>query len=288
MMLHGCFKNMPKLIPLSSWKNNIWRVWKLKYLNFQIRSSRGSIPILFLSWPLTTNYSAFWSIRFFFVNTSILNGRNWSSYTTEFDEGRLNWCWKNKYNTSIYQVYKSNITHLISSRCCFLLFYIIGGREIKNDLYLHISGKSSNLTLCIYIYMSRLVNLPPPPSKGLYPPALMGGGWLTRRSGCVWVPRFEPRHSACYYFGVRSEDERWAEEERSRWVLDVSRAIRLATGITTENGSWFGFGFNAMIGLVKVGFFRKLLILLPKDSQKGLKMECRLIIEYHWMLGVLA
>eukprot|EP00435_Cladocopium_sp_Y103_P073379 s27_g43.t1 len=36
-------------------------------------------------------------------------------------------------------------------------------------------------------------------------------------------------HSACYYFGVRSEDERWAEEERSRWVLDVSRAIRLVT-----------------------------------------------------------
>ncbi|CAK9071292.1 Hypothetical protein (Fragment), partial [Durusdinium trenchii] len=36
-------------------------------------------------------------------------------------------------------------------------------------------------------------------------------------------------HSACYYFGVRSDDERWAEEERSRWVLDVSRAIRLVT-----------------------------------------------------------
>ncbi|CAE6933016.1 unnamed protein product [Symbiodinium sp. CCMP2592] len=37
------------------------------------------------------------------------------------------------------------------------------------------------------------------------------------------------RHSACYYFGVRSSDERWAEEERSRWVLDVSRAVRLVT-----------------------------------------------------------
>ncbi|CAE6946208.1 unnamed protein product [Symbiodinium natans] len=36
-------------------------------------------------------------------------------------------------------------------------------------------------------------------------------------------------HSACYYFGVRSTDERWAEEERSRWVLDVSRAVRLVT-----------------------------------------------------------
>ncbi|CAE8589001.1 unnamed protein product, partial [Polarella glacialis] len=36
-------------------------------------------------------------------------------------------------------------------------------------------------------------------------------------------------HSACYYFGVRGEDDRWAEEERSRWVLDVSRAVRLVT-----------------------------------------------------------
>jgi len=33
----------------------------------------------------------------------------------------------------------------------------------------------------------------------------------------------------CYYFGVRSEDERQAEEERSRWVLDFSRAMRLVT-----------------------------------------------------------
>mmetsp|Transcript_73857 Transcript_73857/g.193715 ORF Transcript_73857/g.193715 Transcript_73857/m.193715 type:complete len:344 (-) Transcript_73857:247-1278(-) len=33
----------------------------------------------------------------------------------------------------------------------------------------------------------------------------------------------------CYYFGVRSEDEQQAEEERSRWVLDFSRAIRLVT-----------------------------------------------------------
>lgn len=38
-------------------------------------------------------------------------------------------------------------------------------------------------------------------------------------------------HSACYYFGIRSEGEgeRWAEEERSRWVLDISRAVRLVT-----------------------------------------------------------
>eukprot|EP00439_Symbiodinium_sp_Y106_P013592 s6420_g1.t4 len=36
-------------------------------------------------------------------------------------------------------------------------------------------------------------------------------------------------HSACYYFGVRSTDERWAEDERSRWVLDVSRGVRLVT-----------------------------------------------------------
>eukprot|EP00931_Biecheleriopsis_adriatica_P119297 TRINITY_DN94536_c0_g1_i1.p1 TRINITY_DN94536_c0_g1~~TRINITY_DN94536_c0_g1_i1.p1 ORF type:complete len:461 (+),score=82.49 TRINITY_DN94536_c0_g1_i1:118-1500(+) len=34
---------------------------------------------------------------------------------------------------------------------------------------------------------------------------------------------------ACYYFGVRGEDERQAEEERSRWVLDISRAMRLVT-----------------------------------------------------------
>lgn len=80
----------------------------------------------------------------------------------------------------------------------------------------------------------------PPPSKDLYPPALIGGGGLVDqafrlRLGAS-VPLL-PRHSACYYFGVRSEDERWAEEERSRWVLDVSRAIRLATGIAT--GKWF-------------------------------------------------
>jgi len=35
--------------------------------------------------------------------------------------------------------------------------------------------------------------------------------------------------NTCYYFGVRGEDDRWAEEERSRWVLDVSRAVRLVT-----------------------------------------------------------
>lgn len=33
----------------------------------------------------------------------------------------------------------------------------------------------------------------------------------------------------CYYYGVRGEDEQWAEEERSRWVLDISRVIRLVT-----------------------------------------------------------
>ena len=34
---------------------------------------------------------------------------------------------------------------------------------------------------------------------------------------------------ACYYFGVRGENEREAEELRSRWVLDISRAMRLVT-----------------------------------------------------------
>mmetsp|Transcript_42176 Transcript_42176/g.76435 ORF Transcript_42176/g.76435 Transcript_42176/m.76435 type:complete len:408 (+) Transcript_42176:162-1385(+) len=33
----------------------------------------------------------------------------------------------------------------------------------------------------------------------------------------------------CYYFGVKGEDETQSEEERSRWVLDISRAIRLVT-----------------------------------------------------------
>lgn len=36
-------------------------------------------------------------------------------------------------------------------------------------------------------------------------------------------------HNACYYFGIRGKDERLVEEERSRWVLDVSRAVRLVT-----------------------------------------------------------
>lgn len=36
-------------------------------------------------------------------------------------------------------------------------------------------------------------------------------------------------HGICYYFGVRADDERQAEEERSRWVLDVSHAMRLVT-----------------------------------------------------------
>lgn len=35
--------------------------------------------------------------------------------------------------------------------------------------------------------------------------------------------------SICYYFGVRGEDEREAEDVRSRWVLDISRAMRLVT-----------------------------------------------------------
>mmetsp|Transcript_21535 Transcript_21535/g.73822 ORF Transcript_21535/g.73822 Transcript_21535/m.73822 type:complete len:500 (-) Transcript_21535:109-1608(-) len=33
----------------------------------------------------------------------------------------------------------------------------------------------------------------------------------------------------CYYFGVKGQDEHQAEEERSRWVLDISRAMRLVT-----------------------------------------------------------
>jgi len=33
----------------------------------------------------------------------------------------------------------------------------------------------------------------------------------------------------CYYFGVKGADEHQAEEERSRWVLDISRAMRLVT-----------------------------------------------------------
>lgn len=33
----------------------------------------------------------------------------------------------------------------------------------------------------------------------------------------------------CYYFGVKGADEHEAEEERSRWVLDISRAMRLVT-----------------------------------------------------------
>jgi len=33
----------------------------------------------------------------------------------------------------------------------------------------------------------------------------------------------------CYYYGVRGADESQAEEERSRWVLDISRAMRLVT-----------------------------------------------------------
>lgn len=33
----------------------------------------------------------------------------------------------------------------------------------------------------------------------------------------------------CYYFGVRGADERQAEDARSRWVLDISRAMRLVT-----------------------------------------------------------
>lgn len=34
---------------------------------------------------------------------------------------------------------------------------------------------------------------------------------------------------ACYYFGIRGVSERDAEEERSRWVLDISRIMRLVT-----------------------------------------------------------
>lgn len=33
----------------------------------------------------------------------------------------------------------------------------------------------------------------------------------------------------CYYFGVRGDDDTAAEEQRGRWVLDVSRAMRLVT-----------------------------------------------------------
>jgi hypothetical protein len=36
-------------------------------------------------------------------------------------------------------------------------------------------------------------------------------------------------HGICYYFGVRGVEERQAEEDRSRWVLDISRAMRLVT-----------------------------------------------------------
>lgn len=33
----------------------------------------------------------------------------------------------------------------------------------------------------------------------------------------------------CYYYGVKGKEEKLAEEERSRWVLDISRVIRLVT-----------------------------------------------------------
>eukprot|EP00439_Symbiodinium_sp_Y106_P013875 s5569_g1.t8 len=52
------------------------------------------------------------------------------------------------------------------------------------------------------------------------------------------------RHSACYYFGVRSTDERWAEDERSRWVLDVSRAVRLVTGMQAHSACYY-FGVRS-------------------------------------------
>lgn len=44
--------------------------------------------------------------------------------------------------------------------------------------------KSSNLTLCIYVMASQPTH---PPSKDLFPPALIGGGWLTRQAafGCL-------------------------------------------------------------------------------------------------------
>lgn len=36
-------------------------------------------------------------------------------------------------------------------------------------------------------------------------------------------------HGSCFYYGVRHSDDAAAEEERSRWVLDISRATRLVT-----------------------------------------------------------
>ena len=65
----------------------------------------------------------------------------------------------------------SSQANFLDSRCCSLLFYLICGREIKNDLYLHISGKSSNMTLCIYIYIYVTASQPtPPPPVRTYTP----------------------------------------------------------------------------------------------------------------------
>lgn len=36
-------------------------------------------------------------------------------------------------------------------------------------------------------------------------------------------------HGSCFYYGVRGADDAAADEERGRWVLDISRATRLVT-----------------------------------------------------------
>ncbi|CAE8704398.1 unnamed protein product [Polarella glacialis] len=44
---------------------------------------------------------------------------------------------------------------------------------------------------------------------------------------CFKVSMFT--QAQCFYFGVKSVDDADTEEERSRWVMDVSRAMRLVT-----------------------------------------------------------
>eukprot|EP00439_Symbiodinium_sp_Y106_P012212 s5569_g1.t2 len=70
-------------------------------------------------------------------------------------------------------------------------------------------------------------------------------------------------HSACYYFGVRSTDERWAEDERSRWVLDVSRAVRL-----DERSRWV-LDVSRAVRLVTQSLFPPYRI--SCDPQQGVK-----------------
>lgn len=144
----------------------------------------------------------------------------------------------------------------MDSRCCFLLFYIFGGREIKKWLVSpHLREIIEFDFMHIYVTASQPT---PPPSKDLYPPALIGGGgfgWpgIQAAFGCLG--------------SASTEAQRLLLLRRTLGGRAVGRRGTLAMGLGRVSGhsigNWdcnrkmvhgLGWGSTQWLGWLRLGF----------------------------------